>query len=34
MNDLIVQRDVAQSQVKDLLEMIGGDASLTRVSIS
>lgn len=32
-NDLIVQRDVAQSQVKDLLEMIGGDASLTRVGL-
>ncbi|KAH6765402.1 hypothetical protein C2S52_016385 [Perilla frutescens var. hirtella] len=32
-NDLILQRDVAQSQVKDLLEILGDDASLTRVGL-
>ncbi|XP_057766123.1 kinesin-like protein KIN-7E [Salvia miltiorrhiza] len=30
-NDLTLQRDVAQSHVKDLLEIIGNEASLTRV---
>ncbi|KAK6150573.1 hypothetical protein DH2020_015505 [Rehmannia glutinosa] len=33
-NDLILQRDIAQSQVKDLLQMLGDDAnSMTRVGL-
>ncbi|KAL1536648.1 kinesin-like protein KIN-7G [Salvia divinorum] len=31
LNEVILQRDVAQSQVKDLLEIMGNEASLTRV---
>ncbi|PIN26851.1 Kinesin-like protein [Handroanthus impetiginosus] len=33
-NDLILQRDIAQSQVKDLLQLLGDDASsMTRVGL-
>ncbi|KAG6399675.1 hypothetical protein SASPL_141156 [Salvia splendens] len=33
LNEVILQRDVAQSQVKDLLEIIGNEESLTQVEV-
>ncbi|KAL1569548.1 kinesin-like protein KIN-7E isoform X1 [Salvia divinorum] len=33
LNEVTLQRDVAQSQVKDLLEIIGNEESLTRVEL-